>query len=104
MPEVAETCAPAIRELRSQLAATERDADELVTVSQPPLSWSPLIIGLAMHVLTHPTLLGTAEHLRGQMVAQARRIESPMRTDYPAQFKRWPESPSAGLSGSLGSN
>jgi hypothetical protein len=104
MPEVADTCRPSIEWLREQIAASSQAADELLTVAQPPLAWSPLVIGLAMHVLTRPNLLDLAERLRVQMMAQAKRLESPVSMDYPEQMRRWPAASSDGLGQRIGLN
>ena len=104
LPEVANTCRPQIEWLRQQVDDSTVGADELLALAQPPLSWSPLVIGLAIHVLTKPTLLQLAERLRSQMMAQAKRLESAVEVADPERMRRWPSASSDGLGQRLGLN
>lgn len=99
-----ESCGPALAALRAQLRSARCEPDELLTIAQPPLSWSPLITGLAYHVLSADSLLPIAERLRDQMMAGARKIESVVRCEGPAEIQSWPSSPAGGIEGRIGSN
>ena len=72
-PETSEISTPAVAALRRQLEGRTSDPEEMVTISQPPLSWSPLIMALSLSVLCKPDLLAVAERLRDQMTMQVRR-------------------------------
>lgn len=72
-PQTSEISTPAVAALRRQLEGRTSDPEEMVTISQPPLSWSPLIMALSLSVLCKPDLLTVAERLRDQMAMQARR-------------------------------
>ena len=90
LPETAEACGPAIAALRARLASTASAPSEMVTIAEPPLTWSPIIIGLAAHVLLRPALLPIAERLRDQMMAQSRHVEGVPSSVHPARLAEWP--------------
>ena len=104
LSEVAWSCGPALVSLRAQLDRAGSAPHDVVTISQPPLSWSPLVMGLALHVLARPTLLPLAERLRDQMAAQAKRIEASVQPDHSANVRRWPGVPSDHLRGRVAPN
>ncbi len=93
LAETAESCGPAIATLEVRLSESEGYPDELLTIAQPPLGWSPLIFGLSLHVLRTPILLPIAEHLRNQMEMQVKRIEGAVRLEDPTELRRWQEAP-----------
>lgn len=89
LPETAECCGRAIDSLRSRLASATRGPDEMVVLAQTSLAWSPLILGICLHLSYRTTLLPTAQRLRSQMEVQVRRIESPVHLDNPRESQRW---------------
>ncbi len=104
LPQTAESCAPAIAALQARLAETEGYPDELFTIGQPPLNWSPLVFALSLHVLHDSTLLPVAERLRNQMEMQTRRIEGAVRPEDPAELRRWAKAPFDGREGMATAN
>ena len=97
LPDVAQTCAAGVSVIQQALARSHAKPDELVLVAQSPLQWSALILGLSVHVLRRPGLLGSAERLRDQMMAQARRVEGlPTSTDM-RDLGAWSPRPGGGM-------
>lgn len=93
LPQTAEICKLAIATLQVQLGETEGNPSQMLTISQPPLNWSPLIFGLSLHVLLTPTLLPLAERLRSQMEMQTKRIEGAVRMEDPSEADLWEKAP-----------
>jgi hypothetical protein len=88
-PTTLENCKPAITTLRALLDRADATPDKLITIEQPPLSWSPIITALALNVLTQPNLLSIAERIRSQLEAQAKCIGGPLKADETASGVRW---------------
>ncbi len=91
LAETAERCGPAIDTLEARILESDGYPDELLTIAQPPLNWSPLVFALSLHVLHAPTLLPIAEHLRNQMEMRMKQIEGTVRVKDPAELRRWEE-------------
>jgi hypothetical protein len=89
-PQVAEASTPAVAALRRQLEGCTSDPEAMVTIAQPPLNWSPLIVALSLNVLQKPDLLPVAERLRDQMFVQARHgADSLAGVDQSTGLRRW---------------
>jgi len=89
-PETAEISRPATAALRAALGSHASDPEAMVTIAQPPLSWSPIIAALALNVLCKPALLPMAERLRDQMAMQARRgPDGWADVDGSTELRRW---------------
>lgn len=88
--ETSEISTSAVAALRRLLEGCASGPGEMVTISQPPLSWSPLIIALSLSVLCKPDLLPVAERLRDQMAMQARRGTNGLaNVDESTEMRRW---------------
>lgn len=104
LPTIADACRTPLEWLRGRIDGLPPRSDEPVTISLPPLEWSPLAIGLAIHVFTRPGLVDLAERLRSQMMAQAKLLESPVDLDCSEDIRRWPAAPDGSLGGRIGLN
>ncbi len=89
LPQTSESCGSAIAALEDSLAGAESDPDQLVTLAQPSIQWSPLIFALSLHVLYSPSLLPIAERLRNQMEMQAKGIEGAVYPDEEGEGLQW---------------
>ncbi|GEM_PF-7114732 len=89
LPETATACGRAIDTLRGYLHRVDCGPDELVVLSQTSLAWSPVILGVCLHLSYKLTLLPMAQRLRSQMEVQVRRIESPVQLEDPAEVRHW---------------
>lgn len=89
-PESAAVSSAVVRDLQARLAASRSSPDQLITFSQSALSWAPLVLALALQVRRDPGLLPVAEHIQGQIQAQVKRFEGPVRPDSIPQLRPWP--------------
>ena len=93
LPDTRQPCAEAVNLIRNALTGSGARPDELLTLAQSPLQWSPFVLGLSVHVLRRPDLLAIAERLRDQMLAQARRVEGPPTSTDLGQLVVWDRAP-----------
>jgi hypothetical protein len=94
LPELSQACAEGVAVVRRTLARSGAATDELVTITQSPLQWSPFVLGLAVHVLRRPDLIDSAERLRDQMMMQSRRVEGLPTTTALGDLVVWSPRPS----------
>jgi hypothetical protein len=89
-PETAKISAQGVSSLRAHLEMCTADPGEMVSIAQPPLNWSPLIMAISVNVLCKPDLLPMAERLRDQMAVQAKKgTDGLANVESSTEMRRW---------------